>query len=140
MCILKLYTGLYSGFNGAIFSPAAGNHLSVIVCRPYVAFLIPAEAGNLERRSDAGCQSYIRVANILRYAILSGAIAPGSRCRRWSELGDHFKVARIQGSHTVLLKGRVQPVASMSYSIRRRASLLPKSQTRWTPMFPAWRS
>ncbi|MCB2026823.1 MAG: GntR family transcriptional regulator, partial [Ottowia sp.] len=58
-------------------------------------FLIPAEAGNLSVDQTQGVSLYIQVANILRYAILSGAIAPGSRLPTVVELGDHFKVARI---------------------------------------------
>lgn len=55
-------------------------------------FLIPAEAGNLSVDQTQGVSLYIQVANILRYAILSGAIAPGSRLPTVVELGDHFKV------------------------------------------------
>ena len=37
-------------------------------------FLIPAEAGNLSVDQTQGVSLYIQVANILRYAILSGVI------------------------------------------------------------------
>ena len=75
----------------------ARNHLRDSLSRmrtsPHV--FIPADAGNLSVDQTQGVSLYIQVANILRFAILSGTIAPGSRLPTVVELADHFKVARI---------------------------------------------
>ena len=93
-------------------------------------FLIPAEAGNLSVDQTQGVSLYIQVANILRYTILSGAIAQVLDCRRWSNsvIASRWPALPFKAIRVLLKKdfsSLAEGVASMSYSIRRRASLFP---------------